>query len=128
MLAMALVVAHGLPAVAALSLTLPIGLKLAVGALLLASLGATLWRRVLRPPLVALTLKVDGTMEIHSRDGSVAAARISPQTTVFPWLVVLPLRIDSAAIALALPSDALPGDGHRQLRLWLRWLASVRAA
>ncbi|MDD5250552.1 MAG: hypothetical protein PHY45_16365 [Rhodocyclaceae bacterium] len=127
-LAGALVLAHGVVAFGAVATALPGALMLPSLLLLALSLAITLRRHVLRPPLQALTLKADGELEVQCSDGRCGAAAIHPQTAVFSWLVTLQLRIDGRNVALALPPDALEAEGHRQLRLWLRWKASAATA
>jgi len=79
-----------------------------------------------RRDFVALTLGADGRLAIEGRDGTCAEARVHPQTTVFPWLVVLLCHIDGRLESLTLPHVAMDAESHRQLRLWLKWQAKVR--
>ncbi len=127
-LAAALVFAHGLVAVGAAAMVRPLALLFPSLLLLALSLAFTLRRHILRPPLLALTLKADGALEVEFSDGRRGVVQVRPQTTVFPWLVALLLRSEGHGLALALPPDALAGEGHRQLRLWLRWRASATKA
>lgn len=127
MLATALFLAHGLVALETASAGLPGMLAASVLSLILLSLGFSIWRYVYRPPVQALRLKADGTLEVDCR-GAGCAARLDPRTTVFPWLVVLLLEIGNRKVSLALPPDALGRDGHRRLRLWLGWKASAATA
>ncbi len=127
MLAIALLLSHGLAALETVSAELPGTLAAPLLALILLSLGFATWRYVYRLPVQALTLKADGTLEADCR-GAWCSARIDPRTAVFPWLVVLLLRIGDRKISLALPPDALGREGHRQLRLWLGWKASAATA
>ncbi len=127
-LAVALCLAHAAVGTAALLFDLsPMPLLGALG-LLAGSLAFSLRRHVLQIPFRTLTLKADGTLEVLGRDGVRQTASVDPGTTVFPWLVALLLKTGDAATALALPPDALNGDGHRQLRLWLRWKANAAEA
>ncbi|OHC63449.1 MAG: hypothetical protein A2045_04710 [Rhodocyclales bacterium GWA2_65_20] len=124
-LVVALAVAHGL-AVAGLAATdLALVIKLPVCFALALSLAFGIHRHALRLPLLALTLKADGHLEIERRDGVCIEAHVHPGTTVFPWLVVLRLRLEGRVVALTLPPDAIEPEGHRQLRLWLRWQATA---
>ncbi|HEX8987053.1 MAG TPA: protein YgfX [Rhodocyclaceae bacterium] len=127
-LAAALILAHGAALAGVAGADLPAGLSSAGATLLAASLGFFLWTRVFRLPVRTLTLGIDGGLVAMLRDGSSGTAVVLPQTTVFPWLVVLLLRFGSRTISLALPPDGMSAGGHRQLRLWLRWKASVQSA
>ena len=119
---------HGLVALGAAAMVRPLALLFPSLLLLALSLAFTLRRHVLRQPLLALTLKAGGALEAEFSDGRRGIVKIEPQTTVFPWLVALLLRSEGRSVALALPPDALDGEGHRQLRLWLRWSVSATKA
>lgn len=123
-----LVLGHSLAALGVVLTGLPRDVVLPVVILLALSLGFSLGRSVFHPPILALMLKADGTLDVERRDGSCAAARVNPQTTVFPWLVALLLRAEGRNMGVALLPDALGREGHRQLRLWLRWRANARTA
>lgn len=127
-LAAALCLAHAAVAVGVLLIGLPSPAALGACGLLAGSLVFALRRQVLRAPFAALTLKGDGTLDVRGRDGMRQSAAVDPRTVVFPWLVTLLLRIGEGRASLALPPDALEGDGHRRLRLWLRWKASAAEA
>ena len=120
-LAVALVLAHCLALLGLMPTSLPPSAKFLIGLVLVLSLGFSLWRHAVRRPIVALTLKADGHLEVERRDGTIVEAHVHPHTTVFPWLVVLLLKLEGRTIALTLPADALVVGDHRQLRLWLRW-------
>jgi hypothetical protein len=124
----ALVLAHLAVAFGAVRTGLPVPVLLASCIFLVASLAFNLRRSVLRLPFVALTLRTDGLLEVRNREGNLGIAEVLPQTTVFPWLVVMLLRVEDREIALTLPPDSLEGEGHRLLRLWLRWKATAAAA
>lgn len=119
----ALAVAHALAAGGLLATSLGGSVKIAVVLALALSLAPTWHRFVLRPCLVALTLKADGQIEATKRDGTTTTLQVDTRSTVLSWLVVLRLRGGDGPFALTLPPDALPGDDHRLLRLWLRWKA-----
>jgi len=127
-LASTLVLAHGLAALGIVLAGMSQDIVLSAVVLLALSLGFNLRRSVFRSPVRALILKADGTLDVECRDGSCSTAQINPQTTVFPWLVALLLRAEGRNMALALLPDALGREGHRQLRLWLRWRANARTA
>lgn len=121
----ALVVAHALAAGGLLATNLGGWVKIALVLVLALSLALTWHRFVLRPCPVALTLKADGQIEAMMRDGTTTAFQVDTRSTVLSWLVVLRLRGGDGPFALTLPPDALPGDDHRLLRLWLRWKAPL---
>ncbi|MDO9226990.1 MAG: protein YgfX [Pseudomonadota bacterium] len=110
----------------------------ALAALLLARLPPIVWAAGLallamsltlstrRPDLPRLRCKSDGRLEIW-RDGSWRAAQLLPDSVALPWLIVLRWRENGRRHRLLLPPDALRGDEHRRLRVWLRWKADVVA-
>ena len=117
---------HGLAAIMVLVTDLPPVFKLA----LWIALAFSNWRSVLVHALrrgehvpVAITLRSDGELEVAYRNGELARVVVDDRTTVFSWLVVLLVNRDGRTIALTLPHDALEEESHRQLRLWLRWVA-----
>jgi hypothetical protein len=123
-LAVALTVAHGVAAMGVAPTSLPIPGKLLVGLFIAISLFRCLRRR----PAAALTLRSDGSLEIERPDGRREEARVLPRTTVYPWLVVLSALVGGRKESFVLPVDATGIDGHRRLRLWLRWKASAATA
>lgn len=123
-LATALTAAHLAAAAGLVPIALPLPVKFPVGLLLALSLVLTL-RKALRPPFSNLRLLADGQIEAVRTDGAPATLRVLSDTTVLSWLVVLRLRGEAGNFALALPPDAVADGGHRELRLWLRWKASV---
>ena len=118
----ALCVAHALAGVGLLPSELPVAAKLLLLVILTLSLVLAV-RRSGRT--AALTLNTDGRLSLLRLDGSSLDGQVDPATTVFPWLVVLLVRTAEKTEALVLPVDALGGEGHRQLRLWLRWKANA---
>ena len=74
---------------------------------------------------IALGLRTDGVLHLHYRYRDAQPATLSASTTVFPWLIILWLKMDGRRLSLCLPQDALGSEGHRQLRLWLTWLAKT---
>jgi toxin CptA len=83
----------------------------------------SLWRQLHRTLPAEIVLKADGKLLWVDQDGRSREGAVAADTAVFPWLVILRLKIDGQSRALGLPLDALCADGHRRLRLWLRWLA-----
>lgn len=119
--AKALLVILHLAALAALFLALlPAAARLAGVALLGASLWAS-WRRLVS---LRLRAKADGQLEIW-RDDAWKPVQLRCDSVALPWLIVLRWREGGRRHSLALPADALAGDEHRRLRVWLRWKASV---
>jgi len=123
-LAAALVLAHGLAAAGVVPTGLSLFIKFTLWAVLASSLTFYLRRHVLQSPVRALTLLADGSLDVERHDGTSAKAAVHPQTTVFPWLCVLRLKLADRSLALTLPPDALDAEDYRQLRLWLRWKAA----
>ncbi len=93
----------------------------------LALLGASLWR--CRKPAAPLRLRAraDGQLEVW-RDAAWKSMSIQPDSLVLPGLIVLRWREDGRSHSLVLPADALSGEEHRRLRLWLRWKCVVAVA
>jgi hypothetical protein len=115
--------AHALVGLALIPVSMPLLAKIA----LWAALGFSLLY-VLRPcPFISLSLKADGRLELTRRDGVADDCRPLPATTVFARLVILVAKRDQGIDVLVLPTDALGREGHRQLRLWLRWKADAAA-
>ncbi|MDO8934201.1 MAG: hypothetical protein Q7U97_17555 [Rhodocyclaceae bacterium] len=121
MLVAALLVAHGLVFAGLLLTDIPLLLKGLSGFALALSLGRRAWRL----PFLSLTLRSDGRLEVERRDGALAEAQVDAQTTVFPWLVVLRMRLEGKSVALTLAPDSMADEDLRQLRLWLRWKAAT---
>ncbi|MBI4997794.1 MAG: hypothetical protein HZC22_13060 [Rhodocyclales bacterium] len=120
-------IAHLLVGTGLSLLRLPMPAKLAVWTILALSL-ARLLRQQRRSRPAALNLLADGGLAMVDLQGGVTECRVQPDTTVMPWLVVLRYRTSGNADSLVLPVDALGSEGHRQLRTWLRWRASVDPA
>jgi toxin CptA len=123
-LTIALAVAHLVAVAGLLATDLPVFVKVLALALVALSLGKVLRR----DHVSALTLKADGQLSLVFSDDREAACEIDSATTVFPLLIVLRAKTLERTESLILPVDALGIDGHRQLRLWLRWKASVAQA
>jgi hypothetical protein len=98
---------------------MPIPVKLGLALILVLSLFRRMRTRQELPQ--ALKLLPDGSLDCIGVDGNHANWRIDPTTTALPWLVVLRLRGPTSTRSLVLPRDALGPEGHRQLRVWLRW-------
>lgn len=115
-----LLLALHLAALAALFLaSLPAPFHLGGGALLAASLRMA-W---MRPVSMRLRGKADGQLEIW-RHSAWKPLELRPDSVALAWPIVLRWREDGRRHSLALPPDALSGDDHRRLRIWLRWKAA----
>ena len=115
-----LLVAVHLAALAALLLTSLPGAVRLTGALLL---GGSLWATWNRLVSVRLRARADGQLEIW-RDAAWKQVQLRSDSVALPWLIVLRWREGRRRHSLALPGDALAGDEHRRLRVWLRWKAT----
>jgi toxin CptA len=122
-LAAALVFAHGALAVILMAV-LPLPAGLASAGLLACVLAFHLLRHVIRPSVLALQLGADGKLQIERRGAVWLDAAVLPGVVVFPWLIVLRLRVDGRVCSLAIPFDGVAREAHRDLRLWLRWLST----
>jgi hypothetical protein len=120
----AIFLAHVLAGIGLWPAAVPLALKAAVWVALAISLAMFVRRR----PVAALTLNANGQLSLFRVDGSSVECRIDPATTIFPWLVVLLVKTVEKTEALVLPVDALGAEGHRQLRIWLKWKANVGQA
>jgi hypothetical protein len=99
--------------------------KLVAWAILALSLARIL---SLRRKLVGLKLKANGKLDVIREDDQLIDCGVSPETSVFPWLVVLRLKAGNTTETLVMPQDSLGTEGHRQLRTWLRWRATIEEA
>lgn len=118
-------VAHAGAAFALWQIELPIGPLLIFWLVLAASLIVTAKRS---HQTSSLTLRRDGRLSILDLSGTSSDGQVSPATTVFPWLIVMLVKTGKRSQSLVLPVDSLGKDGHRQLRLWLRWKTNVEPA
>jgi hypothetical protein len=121
----ALTLAHVVVGVGLVPIAVPIFAKLAVWSILALSLARIL---ALRRIPISLTLKANGKLDVTRGDNQLIDCGVVPETSVFPWLVVLRLVCGGTTETLVMPQDALGTEGHRQLRTWLRWRATVEAA
>lgn len=104
----------------------PADLSVALKSILWVALALSLAMAVRRSHRVAsLTLNGNGRLSLQRLDGHCLDCHVDRATTVWPWLIILLARNVATTEALVLPVDALGGDGHRQLRLWLRWKANA---
>lgn len=122
-IAKGLLIALHLAALAALFLALLPAVARLAGIALLA---ASLWIAWKRPVAVRLRAKADGKLECW-RDSAWKPLELRFDSVALAWLIVLRWREDGRRHSLALPPDALPGDDHRRLRVWLRWKAVAGA-
>jgi hypothetical protein len=120
----ALTIAHLLVGIGLSLLRLPLPARLAVWIILSLSLSRLLWQQRRSVPS-ALKLHADGMLTLIDGQGGTTECRVRPDTTVMPWLIVLRYKAAGTIDSLVLPLDAVGAEGHRQLRVWLRWRASV---
>ncbi len=106
-------------------MTIPWWFKLVLLVAIFTSAGHHLFRLTGRRRIRCLILKDDGHLEFSRVDGTGGEARISPQTTVTPLLVILLLCHSKRIEALVLLPDALSAEDFRLLRLWLRWCVAI---
>ncbi len=116
-----LAVAHGLGLAAVTLVFLPLGIKLALILLVLASACLNLLRLFGPHRFVSLTLRGDGILEFCRKDGSHGEASIHRHSAVTPLMTVLLLCTEGRSEALVLLPDAIAAEDFRLLRLWLRW-------
>jgi hypothetical protein len=115
----ALSLMHCAAAGAALAVSWPLPARIA----LLAALAVSFPYSLRRPRIASLRLYGDGALECLTLDGAVLALAPFPDTTVFPWLVVLRLKAEGEKGVIPLPlfPDSMSREEFRILRLWLRW-------
>lgn len=83
-------------------------------------LAVSLFFALRRATVTGLILQRDGSLKLLESNGKETSACVEPTTTVLTWLVVLKLKTcEGRRIGMALPADALVGETHRQLRVWL---------
>jgi toxin CptA len=121
---------------AALAVLLPlpamsVGVRLALGALILMSLAYVVWAQVLRRApwsVVAVAWSGQGWQATFA-DGRTRDVRLAPSSFVGVGLVILQLRVTWLwQPCLLLSADAVPPDQLRRLRMLLRLgLAGTRA-
>jgi hypothetical protein len=102
---------------------LPLPAKLAIWIVLSLSLSRSILLQRRLP--LAIKLGAEGQLHMIDADGMECECQVQPDTTVLPGLVVLRYNTSGRSSSLVLPVDALGAEGHRQLRTWLRWRASV---
>lgn len=124
-MAWALILIHaGTIAALCLPLTLPIALRIALGAIVLWHLRRALKRhaRLTDPEaVVRLVWGEDGLWTLISRDGSARSAALLADTYVSVPLVVLRLScLDGGTRAVTLVGDMLDADTLRRLRVRLK--------
>jgi hypothetical protein len=93
--------------------------------LLLALSLLRVWRQA-SSAAYAIQLRSDGKLELLRADASSVQAEIAGDSLVLPWLVVLHLHSETRIRPLVIWPDSLSGaDDHRQLRIWLKWCATL---
>lgn len=96
---------------------------------LLAMILASAWQALRHPFVVALRLGEDGKLTLLCGDGQQVSATVDQGTSVFSSLIVLRTRDEEQRRLpnLVLLPDSVSTGQFRQLRLWLRWCAALRA-
>jgi toxin CptA len=93
----------------------------------LALLSASLWLSCKLSVAVRLRAKADGKLEIW-RSSAWKPVVLRPDSVALPWLIVLRWREGRRRHSAMLPTDALSGEEHRRLRVWLRCKAGAAAS
>lgn len=106
-------------------LDLPLWLGGSLAAALAASSAASIRNQALRraaSSIRELVLKDDGTVEGFRKDGVRLEARVSLQTTILSWLIVILLEVPGMRrlYPVVILPDALAAEDGRILRAWLR--------
>jgi hypothetical protein len=117
-----LCLAHTVAAVGLLPVDLPFVAKSGLWVALAVSLAVLLGRG---RRVAAIVLRADGRLSLLGKDRPPLECQVDPATTVLPWLIVLLVKAGEKTVALILPADALGAEGHRQLRVWLKWRANA---
>lgn len=109
-----------------LPLQIPAWYKLALAAAIGVSVGISVRRHALllaASSIRQLILKADGSIEGQRNDGGQFDARISGQTTILSWLIVMLLELPGSRRLhpLVILPDSLSVEDRRILRAWLRW-------
>ena len=88
-----------------------------------AAVAASLLWHLRRDAPREILLKADGRCLVTDQAGRRRELTVLPATMVHRLLVTLVGRDAQGTMAIPLPVDAVGREGHRQLRVWLRWLA-----
>ena len=93
---------------------------------LLLGLAWSAWSALRPTPWTRLTAGPDGSWTLVGRDGRPhRRATLLAGGLCHPWLVTLPFRLEEGGrCTVLLFADALPGEVHRELRVWLRGAAA----
>ena len=125
-LAMALGLLHLAALASLVPLQIPIWLKLALVAAIGVSVVVSVRRHAQLRAAISireLVLKADGSVEGLRNDGGRFDARVSRQTAILSWMIVLLLELPGSRslLPLVIMPDSLPVEDGRILRSWLRW-------
>ncbi|WP_035384855.1 protein YgfX [Ferriphaselus sp. R-1] len=125
LLAMAVLVAHGVATVSIVVLAVPAWVKVAVIAALLFNCAYELARvALLRASSSCVALRLDDSgVGMELRDGRSMVVKLGADCLVTPWLIVLALISEDERTTrrlLILP-DSLNAESFRALRVWLKW-------
>ncbi len=113
----ALCLAHALAGLALIPADIPPVIKIVTWAALVVSLTAQLFAT----PPAEITLDRHGRAQVRDRSSEPLEAMVAGTTVVLGGLIVLRLATARGARTVVLPPDSLAGDGHRRLRVALRW-------
>jgi hypothetical protein len=111
---------HALAAAAVWVSLLPIGIKWAATAVIIASQLCQRARSSARPALGHLRYLDDRGWFLEGADGAIQPLEISGSTVATPWVVFLHARSDRTRYAWALFKNSGDGDSFRRLRVCLR--------
>lgn len=125
-LATAIALIHTAALSALVPLPMPLWLKLGLAAMIVGSACVSTYRHALlcgESSVREMVLMADGTVECERKDGGRFTAKVSLQTTVLPWLIVILLYMpgERGSSPLVIMADSLPAKERRVLCAWLRW-------
>lgn len=125
-LAIALAFMHLAAMASLLVLPFPHWHKLALAAVIFGSVSILVRRHALLLSAVSireLVLNADGSVGILRNDGRRTEGRVSRQSTVLPYLIVILLDLPGSRgiNSLLILPDSLTVEDRRLLRTWLRW-------
>jgi hypothetical protein len=115
---------HALALISLATLMLPLLVRFGLGIAVLVSLLLVL-HNLRSQPVIRLFLGAKGELEIEQKVGARETAEILPETTLFPWMILLAWRNDGKRHVRVLLADSFDGDDLRRLRVWLGWRAKM---
>ncbi len=115
---------HFLAVAILLAVELPVSVKLLFVVLLAVSGYRSISDHALRRgrnAVVGIMLRDKDQIELEYADGWSVMAALDATSTVFPFLVMLNVRLEGRRLTLPLPADSMKDPDYRHLRMWLRW-------